>query len=199
MKIVTLKNRNRVSEIVEVHMQSFTGFFLTFLGRGFLKQLYKGFIEYDGSGIITAINSEGEIVGFLAYSNDLSGFYKHLIKKYLFHFFLYASISFFKKPKHFFRLFRALKYAGEAKRDEKYIELSSIGVLPEAEGSGIGSMLINELKKNTDFKKYSYIKLETDASNNEKTNKFYQKNGFILDHEYKTSEGRKMNEYRWYI
>ena len=32
-----------INQIVDIHMKTFTGFFLTFLGKGFLKQLYKGF------------------------------------------------------------------------------------------------------------------------------------------------------------
>ena len=179
-------------------MQSFTGFFLTFLGRGFLKQLYKGFLEYDGSSLLVAVNKENKIVGFLAYSDDLSGFYKYLIKKHLIPFAWYAGLGFLKKPKIFFRLFRAFTYSREAKREENYIELSSIGILPEAEGNGIGSKLIDALKMNFDCNKYKYIKLETDADNNEVANNFYKKNGFILDHVYETREGRRMNEYRWY-
>ena len=35
VKIATLKNKARVNEVVDIHMQSFTGFFLTFLGKGF--------------------------------------------------------------------------------------------------------------------------------------------------------------------
>lgn len=198
MRVATLKNKSRVSEVVDVHMKSFTGFFLTFLGRGFLGQLYKGFVEYEGSGLIVAINDKDKIVGFLAYSDDLSGFYKYLIKKHLFSFAWYAGLGFLRKPKIFFRLLRAFTYSKEAKREEKYVELSSIGVIPEAEGIGIGSKLINVLQKKSGLKQYKYIKLETDAENNERANHFYINNGFVLDHEYETHEGRKMNEYRWY-
>ncbi len=199
VKVATLKNKNRVSEVVDVHMQSFTGFFLTFLGKGFLKQLYQGFIEYEGSGIITVLNQEDKIIAFLAYSDDLSGFYKFLIKKHLIAFAWYAGLGFLRKPKIFFRLLRAFTYSGEAKREEEYIELSSIGVLPEMKGAGIGSKLICALQKKANQEKYKYIKLETDAENNAGANHFYQKNGFVLDHEYKTREGRKMNEYRYYF
>lgn len=199
MKIAILENRNRVSEVVDVHMQSFTGFFLTFLGRGFLRQLYTGFIEHEGSGLFVAVNGENRIVGFLAYSDNLSGFYRHLINKHLISFAWYAGLGFLRKPQIFFRLIRAFTYSGEAKREENYIELSSIGVMPETEGTGIGSKLIGALQKKAEPNRYKYIKLETDAENNAGTNHFYQKNGFVLDHEYETHEGRKMNEYRWYI
>lgn len=199
IKITTVKNKKRVDEVVEIHLQSFPGFFLTFLGKGFLKQLYKGFIEYEGSGLIVAVNKENQIVGFLAYSDNLSGFYKYLVKHHLVSFAWYAGLGFLKNPRIFFRLFRALSYSKEAKRGEAYVELSSIGVLPEMEGNGIGSKLILALKSKVVSNKYMYIKLETDAEHNEGANCFYQKNGFLLDHMYETHEGRKMNEYRYYL
>lgn len=205
VKIASLKNKKRVNEIVNIHMQSFTGFFLTFLGKGFLKQLYTGFIEHEGSGIITAVNDNDEIVGFLAYSDNMSAFYKYLIKKKLIPFAWYAGCAFLRCPKIMFRLLRAFIYSGEAKRKEKYIELSSIGVKPENEGKGVGSKLISALKmkainfNNEKTEKYEYIKLETDAVDNEGANCFYQKNGFVLDHEYATQEQRRMNEYRFYL
>lgn len=197
MSITVLEDKTRVNEIVEVHMQSFTGFFLTFLGRGFLKQLYAGFISHPSSGLIVAENNN-RIVGFLAYSDDLSGFYKYLIKKRLFHFAWYALGAFFRNPKVLFRLLRAFTYSGEAKREEKYVELSSIGVLPETAGAGVGSKMIDTLKEKVSLQKYEYIKLETDAVNNDGANHLYQKNGFVLDHEFETQEGRRMNEYRFY-
>ncbi len=199
MKVTLLKNRKRAVEVVDVHMQSFTGFFLTFLGRGFLRQLYQGFIEHNRSGILAAVGDNNRIIGFLAYSEDLSGFYQYLIKKHLLAFSWYAFLGFLRNPRICFRLFGAFFYSREAKRQEAYMELSSLGVLPDLEGAGVGSRLIEGLKKKAEGGKSQYIKLETDSVNNERVNQFYVKNGFILDHSYLTREGRKMNEYRFWL
>ncbi|KXU16623.1 hypothetical protein SORDD17_00170 [Streptococcus oralis] len=43
------------------------------------------------------------------------------------------------------------------------------------------------------------MKLETDAVNNDRVNHFYEKNGFQLHREFTTAEGRKMNEYMYYL
>lgn len=196
--VTLLKDKEKINEVVDIHMKSFSGFFLTFLGKGFLKQLYKGFLEEKNSDLIVAFGENEKILGFLAYSSNLSGFYKYLIKKHLLSFAWYAMLGFFRNPKIFFRLIRAFSYSGEAKREEKYVELSSIGVLPISENLGIGSRLIDYLKK-LNLEGYQYIKLETDAINNDIANNFYRKNGFILNHSYFTPEGRKMNEYRWNI
>lgn len=198
MRIATLKSKARINEVVDIHMQSFTGFFLTFLGKGFLKQLYKGFIEHENSGLLVAVEND-KIIGFLAYSGDLSSFYKYLLKRHFLPLAWHAGIAFIRKPKIFLRLIRAFSYSEDAKRDEKYVELSSIGVLPEMAGKGVGTQLMRSLKRKVDGEKYRYIKLETDAENNEAANSFYRKNEFMLDHEYVTYEGRKMNEYRFYL
>ena len=198
VKIATLKNKARINEVVDIHMQSFTGFFLTFLGKGFLRQLYKGFIEHENSGLLVAVE-EDTIIGFLAYSEELSSFYKYLLRRHFISLAWYAGIAFIRRPKIFLRLIRAFSYSKDAKRNEKYVELSSIGVLPKEEGKGVGSKLISTLKRKVDASKYQYIKLETDAMDNEAANGFYKKNGFVLEHVYETHEGRKMNEYRYYF
>lgn len=198
MRIRELKREIRVEEIVEIHMQSFPGFFLTFLGRGFLCQLYRGFLEYPEGGILTAVD-DGRIVGFLAYTSELSGFYKFLLKKHLIPFAWYGMLGCLKKPRIFFRLLRAFFRPREARRREPYMELSSIGVLPSYQRTGAGGSLISALKKKASAAECSYIKLETDAEHNHGVNCFYQKHGFVLDHAYETWEGRRMNEYRYEV
>lgn len=196
MEVKISNNLDDVEEVVNIHLETFEGFFLTFLGKGFLKVLYKGFIEHENSNLLIAKN-QTEVVGFLAYSNDMNCFYKYLIKKHLFSFAWYAFIAFLKKPRVLFRLLSAFGKSNEVKREEKYVELASIGVNPSYKGLGIGSMLIKFLQDNFDQEKYAYISLETDANKNKYVNNFYRKKGFILSRCYLTKHKRKMNEYRW--
>lgn len=198
MKVELAENHQYIDNIVEIHMGTFTGFFLTFLGRGFLKTLYRGFIDHPYSGIFLAIDGD-KPVGFCAYSEDLSGFYKYLIKRRLPVFVWYAIGAFFRNPRILFRLLRALTYSRKSKREEPYIELSSIGVLPTEKNKGIGSTLLKKICDKADSNKFAYIKLETDRDNNEYANYFYKKNGFVLAYSYETFEGRYMNEYRYYL
>lgn len=196
MDIYITNDKNIVNEIVDIHMATFQGFFLTFLGKGFLKQLYEGYIEHKQSNLIIARQNK-EIVGFIAYSSDISDLYKYLIKKKLLLFAWYSFVAFIKNPKILFRLLSAFSKSEEVSRKEKYIELASIGVKPNVKAQGIGSSMISYMKEQIDFNEYEYISLETDAENNEYANKFYLKNGFVLARTYKTKQGRKMNEYRY--
>ena len=168
------------------------------MGRGFLKQMYKAYCKHNQSNLLVAINEEGKTVGFLAYSEYLSGLYKFMIKKSLIPFAWYSLGAFFRKPKIFMRLVRAFLKPSESKREEKYVELASIGVSPNSKAKGVGSKLIDALKEKVDFNSFEYITLETDVENNEIANKFYVKNGFNVVREFTTREGRRMYEYRYY-
>lgn len=190
------KDKEVISKVVDIHIRTFKGFFLTFLGKGFLKVLYSGYCSHKDSGLIVA-KKQNQVVGFLAYSHNLSGFYKYLIKKKFFSFAWYSLGAFLRKPTVFLRLIRAFLKPGETKRKEKYVELSSIGVDPNYKSRGVGSMLIDELKSKVNFNEYGYVTLETDALNNEGANHFYQKNKFVIEREFETNEGRKMFEYRF--
>ncbi len=189
-------SRALISQIVDIHMRTFSGFFLTFLGPGFLKQLYSGFYSHEDSGLIVASHA-GQVVGFLAYSQHLSEFYRYLLRKHLVSFFRFSLGAFFKKPSSLLRLLLAFLKPTESAREERYVELSSIGVLPEMKGRQVGTLLTQKLKDRFDPRLFAYIKLETDAEDNEAVNSFYLRNGFVLADTYATPQGRRMNEYRW--
>ena len=102
-----------------------------------------------------------------------------------------------RHPSFIKRLLGAFKKSESVVKTERYVELASIGVDPNCKSKGIGSALISYLKNQIDFNKYAYINLETDAVDNDAANRFYVKNGFVLEREFTTAEGRKMNEYRF--
>ena len=193
---VKSNEKELINEIVTIHLNTFTGFFLTFMGRGFLKQMYQSYCDYDESGLLVA-EEDGKALGFLAFSSNFSGLYKFMIKTRLIQFGWYSIGAFFRRPSAFMHIISAFLKPGEAKREEKYVELSSIGVDPDVKSKGIGSKLIDSLKNNVNFNKYAYINLETDAVDNEGAIHFYEKNGFVRERMFETDEGRKMYEYRF--
>ncbi len=215
MKIEKITDTKYASQIADIHVRTFKGFFLTFLGEGFLIEMYKGFMAHEYSGVLGAFEDESKntkhsLIGFLAYSENISQFYNYLLKKKLIAFAWYSILALFRKPKVMFRLIRALTYSKVSLRDDNYITLASIGVVPNFLNKGVGSLLITALKEQVgesmknqkDHKngaQFKYIKTETDKVNNESVNAFYLKNGFVLDSSFTTKEGRQMNEYRYYL
>lgn len=193
---VKADEKKLIDDIVTIHLNTFTGFFLTFMGRGFLNQMYQSFCNHNESELLVA-EDNGKAIGFLAYSSNFSGLYKFMIKTRLIQFGWYSAGAFFRRPSAFMHILRAFLKPSEAKREEKYVELSSIGVDPNIKSKGVGSKLISELKRKVDFDKFAYITLETDAVNNEGAIHFYEKNGFIRERMFETEEGRRMYEYRF--
>lgn len=193
---VKSEEKELINDIVSIHLNTFTGFFLTFMGRGFLNQMYRSYCDHDESGLLVA-EDDGKAIGFLAYSGNFSGLYKYMIKTRLIPFGWYSVGAFFRRPSAFMHIIKAFLKPSEVKREEKYVELSSIGVDPTIKSKGVGSLLIDELKKIVDFSKFAYITLETDAVNNDGAIHFYEKNGFVRKRMYETDEGRKMFEYRF--
>lgn len=186
-----------IKQIVNLHMKAFSGFFLTFLGPGFLFHLYSGFCRHTDSEIIVIKTQQDIIVGFAAYTSNLRDLYIYLLKHSIIPLAYYSFCAAIKKPSSIYRLFRSLYRPKEAVRASKYIELSSICVDPNVESSGLGSLMLKTIQENFDITKFDYIKLDTDAENNDAVNRFYMKNGFILHSQHSTPEGRIMNEYRW--
>ena len=193
---VKSEERELINNIVSIHLNTFTGFFLTFMGRGFLNQMYRSYCDHDESGLLVA-EENGKAIGFLAYSGNFSGLYKYMIKTRLIPFGWYSVGAFFRRPSAFMHIIKAFLKPSEVKREEKYVELSSIGVDSTIKSKGVGSLLIDDLKKNVDFDKFAYITLETDAVNNDGAIHFYEKNGFVRERMFETDEGRKMYEYRF--
>lgn len=195
---VKYDEKKLINDIVTIHLNTFTGFFLTFMGRGFLNQMYTSYCDYEEAGLLVA-EEDGKAIGFLAYSSNFSGLYKFMIKTRLIQFGWYSIGAFFRRPSAFMHIISAFLKPGEAKREEKYVELSSIGVDPNIKSKGIGSLLIDSLKRKVDFTKFAYINLETDAVDNEGAIHFYEKNGFMRVRMFETDEGRKMYEYRFVV
>ena len=175
---VKSEEKELINDIVSIHLNTFTGFFLTFMGRGFLNQMYRSYCDHDESGLLVA-EENGKAIGFLAYSGNFSGLYKYMIKTRLIPFGWYSVGAFFRRPSAFMHIIKAFLKPSEVKREEKYVELSSIGVDPTIKSKGVGSLLIDDLKKIVDFNKFAYITLETDAVNNDGAIHFYEKNGFV--------------------
>ena len=185
-----------INEIVTIHLKTFDGFFLTFMGRGFLNQMYISYCKHKDSNLLVA-EENNQAIGFLAYSSDFSGLYKFMLKTRLIQFAWYSLGAFFRKPTAFMHIIRAFLKPSEAKREDEYVELSSIGVDPKLKSKGVGSLMIDKLKEIVDFSKFSYITLETDAIDNEGAICFYEKNGFKKKRKFETAEGREMYEYRF--
>jgi ribosomal protein S18 acetylase RimI-like enzyme len=186
-----------LDDVVNIHMKSFPGFFLTFLGKQFLKIYYEGIlVEPSGIGILQT--SKGELTGFVVGYHNPSGFYSRLLRRDWMRFGLSSAPAVLKKPSLFLRLLRATAKPFETPGCNT-VELSSIAVLPLHQGRGIGGQLINAFIKEAVIRGIEYIYLTTDDIDNKAARTLYEKSGFKLYRKFETREKRLMCEYRYTI
>ena len=195
-EVVPIKEKH-ISQIVSVHMRSFPNFFLTFLGRRFLKEFYHSFlVDPSGMGFVAEDTSSGDVLGVIVGPLVPGGYFKRLLKRRWWAFCLVSVTAVLRKPWIIKRLFRAMFYRGEAPETSPQRSLlSSIAVDPKAQRFGIGEALVTAWVEEAKSRGAAGCFLTTDAEGNDPVNCFYQRIGWVLESSYTTPEGRKMNRY----
>jgi GNAT superfamily N-acetyltransferase len=194
-KIIGIDKRH-IPQIVEVHLEAFPNFFLTFLGPRFLREFYKSFLyDFVGIGFVAEDSKSSEVLGVIVGPLVPAGYFKRLLKRRWWAFCLASVTVVLKRPIIIRRLFRALFYRGEAPSGQQRALLSSVAVSPRMQGQSVGQALVRRWVEEVERRGYSGCYLTTDAHNNDKINHFYQKLGWRVESTYTTPEGRVMNRY----
>lgn len=183
-----------VSAVVKVHITSFPGFFLTFLGPSFLRELYSAIVA-DSDGISFVAFDGSGINGFVAGTVQPKGFYRRLLRQRWWRFALAAVVPTLKHPAIVPRLLRAFSMPEQVTHETKRGTLMSIAVLPALQGKHIGRALVSTFLDESIRRGLRQVDLTTDRDGNEAANRFYRKMGFVCERSYVTPEGRAMNEY----
>jgi ribosomal protein S18 acetylase RimI-like enzyme len=194
-KKLTIRQAERqdLDQIVEVHMSSFPGFFLTFLGLRFLRILYQE-IQSHPRGILHVAIIDSRVVGFVAGVTEQSGFYRSLMLRRKWDFAFASAKAVLRKPNIVPRLFRALRKPNASKVSIPAC-LMSIAVDPNSASVGVGTALIQSFSNEMRCRSISSFCLTTDRDGNDNVNRFYRSRDFKLTQTFCTSEGRWMNEY----
>lgn len=56
---ITERDKKVIPQIADLHKSAFKGFFLTFMGKGFLKLMYKCYCKHESSNILVAYENGG--------------------------------------------------------------------------------------------------------------------------------------------
>lgn len=183
-----------VPAVVRIHVESFTGFFLSFLGPKFLALFYEG-VRTHPQGVALVSGSPDGIDGFVVGVTDQSGFYRRLVRSRV-HRFAWASLgAAVRRPRIVPRLVRALRQSRLSERSAAPACLMSIAVRPGVSGKGTGRDLVQAFNEALAGRGVAAYCLTTDRDGNERVNQFYLKLGFRLADTFVTPEGRAMNEY----
>lgn len=194
MKKIREMKLKDLEEIVNIHLNSFQGFFLSFLGPKFLMLFYKGIISSTlGVGFVYIDNNR--IEGFICGAINPSDFFHNLLRTKWFHFSIASLGAILKKPSIIPRLLRAINSPSSSSKGDKKATLMSIGIDSQVQGKGVGGILVQNFLKELKSKGIYEVNLTTDRLNNKRANQFYKKLGFTLKRYFTTPEDREMNEY----
>lgn len=185
-----------LNEVVDIHLDSFSGFFLSTLGQKFLNQLYKSILA-DQFGIAFVFHNRDGIQGFVAGTAKSSGFYRRILRKHWWSIGLVSILPAIKHPLILTRIFHLITKPAGGMRGRG--TLMSIAVSPGMQGQGIGAKLIQVFLTDASKRKVLAVDLRTDRYGNENVNLFYERNGFKLHSRNIEANGREMNEYLFYL
>jgi len=177
-----------IATIVDIHIQRFSTFFLSSLGKAFLKTFYTAFLMYPA--LLIVVEDEVTVKGFAAVRRvNCSFFYILVMNNFLF--FTCQGIQvLFNNPS---ALRRMASNAGKSEKNNLiFAELLSIATIRNKKG--YGKALLNEFEREV-AKENSLnlpISLTTDYDDNEKAIQFYKDCGYRIHEVFHSYQGRKM-------
>jgi len=181
--------------IVEIHQKSFSNFFLTRLGSDFLHRYYKLVLEYRG-GIVLVSERQNVLQGFACGFVDPVGFYRGMWCTKL-SFTAPVLSALVRQPSLMKEVLYGVRriHNTAAVWPEASCELSSIAVVPERAGNGLGKALVESFLAETRSLDARSVYLTTDAEGNDAVNAFYRSLGFRQTNRFVHGRRRWMNEY----
>ncbi|MFA5293114.1 MAG: GNAT family N-acetyltransferase [Phycisphaerae bacterium] len=160
-------------------MQGIPTGFISSLGKRFIAELYEAIAEDKNSFGFVAVEDD-KVLGFVAFSTNLSQLYKYVILKKGFKFF-FILVKKLMSVQTVKKIWANLFYPGKMKEmDLPDAELLSIAVAPDGRGMGIAKQLVDAGFE--ECRKHGIDKVKVlVAADNEAANKLYKKCSFELN------------------
>lgn len=185
-----------IEAVVDVHLAAFEGFFLTLLGRRFLRAYYQSILDFNQLSFVAV--ADGNVVGFVTGIENGSGFYRHALIRRGFAFIFAAVPAALSNPRRVLpRLLSALgkRPSGGNAASRNAASLTSIAVAPSCAHKGVGHALMDAFKRDAIRRGLARIFLETDAAEGNSAVSFYRREGFTIYRTYTTAQGRVLHEF----
>ncbi len=175
---ITFINSDNSFVISNLHIHGISTGFISSLGPKFLTCLYKAISRHDKSFCLIA-EENNNILGFVAFTEDLKSLYKLALKKYSLSFIFAVGMKLLS-PKIIKRITQNLFYPSKSEKlNLPKAELLSIAVAPQAQGRGLATQLVQAGFEECKKRGIDKVKVLV-AAENQPANKLYQKCGFDL-------------------
>lgn len=168
--------KQHAGDVALLHIEGISAGFISSLGVGFVTALYESITEDENSFGFVAIEN-GKVLGFVAFTSNLSKLYKYVISKkgLKFSFILAKKMMSIRTIK---KIFANLFYPKKMKEMElPDAELLSIVVAQQGRGKGLASQLTQAGFDECQKRGLDKVKVLV-AAENQAANKLYQKCGF---------------------
>lgn len=194
---IRLATERDLEGVARVHKMAFEGQFLSELGIRFLRAYYGQILDYEG-GFILVADADKAIVGYVAGFVKAPEYYARLRQQKL-RLGMAIMPALLRRPRVIRRILASLRHTADAAPEDtaEACELSPIAVTATCSGHGVGQELTRQFLEQARARDASFVYLTTEADDNERVNRFYQKLGFTLYRTYATPAGMTMNEYRY--
>jgi glycosyltransferase involved in cell wall biosynthesis/ribosomal protein S18 acetylase RimI-like enzyme len=126
-----------------LHSDLITGGFLPRLGRRFMRVLYRGLLEWEGTRACVVVDSGG-VAGFVVAVIDVGAFYRWFLRRYWWRA-GFASLPALLDPRNMMRAWESLRYGGEDGQSPIAAEVLSLGVAVRARGQGHSGLLLSNV------------------------------------------------------
>jgi glycosyltransferase involved in cell wall biosynthesis/ribosomal protein S18 acetylase RimI-like enzyme len=182
-------------EIVRVHQRAFSEFFLTRLGEDFLRRYYELVLDYQ-SGIVLTREKDGVLQGFVCGFVNPPEFYRLMWRNKRV-FMLPALGAVLRNPSLTSKMLSGIQrvQTSAAQAQPVTCELSSVAVMPEVSGNGVGKSLVRAFLAHSWNMQAECVSLTTDADENDTANRLYRDTGFTVVRRFLQRKDRWMNEY----
>ena len=194
--IIRKVEKKDIPEIVRIHIAAFPGFFMTLMGKSFLKEYYYS-VSKMPDGFVLGCFDEGsgnKLLGFCAEAVVSAGFNKKMICKRFIHFGIQALRLVFINPGALLHFAKNLTKGPGSKISDpaQYGELLSIAVDPAIQGKGVGKALLAAIEPLLFAQNQRENSLTTDAVDNNKAISFYKRNGYDIFYSFTAYPDRRM-------
>ncbi|HBR18956.1 MAG: hypothetical protein A2Y13_11545 [Planctomycetes bacterium GWC2_45_44] len=173
---IVLLNKHYLFQAALLHIQGIPTGFISSLGQEFVAALYEAIAEDKNSFGFVAVEDD-KVLGFVAFTTNLSRLYKYVAfkKGFKFSFILARKMMSIQNIK---KVWANLLYPKKMKEmDLPDAELLSIAVAPEGRGKGIAQQLVDAGFEECRKRGIDKVKVLV-AADNEAANKLYKKCGF---------------------
>ena len=166
--------------IAELHIRGIAGGFISSLGPGFVRCLYRGIAQSDRAFGFVAI-VDGDVAGYISCAESVGAVYKYILRKHFFR----LSLAVLPKLLRFRTLKHALEtllYPSRAKNDLPAAEVLAIVVDDSVRGRGVGRALMQ--RSCDEFHRRGVEKVKVMVGKGLPANAYYEKLGFELTGHY---------------